>query len=627
MKLFTLSKSRKALFSIYHLFLRKRKKLPPEQSSEIVEDLKALEKTVMSRDRAGASSLAHQCLRYTRTHLKKSGFEQFRDLVFALAFALLVALTIRQVWFELYEIPTGSMRPTFKEGDRLVVSKTTFGINRPFSAQHFYFDPKLPERSGIMVFTVENMDVHDAETLYFYFFPGKKQLVKRLLGKPGDTLYFYGGKIYGVDAAGKDITPLLQPKELEQIDHIPFIRFDGNVVTTEPFQSGVGEGYRNAIIYQMNEPVARLSLLSNHNVEGELLSLKQIRDRSMPPIKNYFDLWGFKNFATARLLTKEQIKKRLNKLDQDVGEGTLYLDLKHHPSLDDLALGKDQLGRLRPKFVLSRAVIPLDEPHLRRIFDNLYTVRFVVKNNFAMRYGMSPGSSTHFLPRLEGVPDGTYEFYHGEAYQIKWGSVAKKLSKDHSLYKFTPERVQLFFNLGIDFDTRLYSDALGELFDTSRFAYFRDGDLYLMGTPVIKKGEAALSSFITRQKTRAEEANLQNPYHPFVDEGAPYKDGKLDVEKIRQFGLRIPENMYLGLGDNFAVSSDSRDFGFVPQGNLRGAPSFIFWPTGPRFGVPNQPPYPWINFPRIIVWGLVLVAIIFWRLWHRRRYRLPLKFE
>ena len=196
MKLLSLRKSRKVLFSIYHLYRKKRKKLSPEQTGEIAEDLKSLEQALLNRDREGASSLAHQCLRHTKTHLRKGGFEQLRDMVFALAFALIVALTIRQVWFELYEIPTGSMRPTFKEGDRLVVSKTSFGINMPFSPDHFYFDPKLPERAGIMVFTVENMDVRDPDTLYFYLFPGKKQLVKRLLGKPGDTLYFYGGRTY-----------------------------------------------------------------------------------------------------------------------------------------------------------------------------------------------------------------------------------------------------------------------------------------------------------------------------------------------------------------------------------------------------------------------------------------------
>jgi len=112
--------------------------------------------------------------------------------VTGIVFALLVAVLIRTMWFELYTIPTGSMRPTLKEQDFLVVSKTDYGINVPLQAAHFYFDPTLVQRGSIIVFNGENMDIEDADTTYFYLFPGKKQFVKRLIGKPGDSLYFYG---------------------------------------------------------------------------------------------------------------------------------------------------------------------------------------------------------------------------------------------------------------------------------------------------------------------------------------------------------------------------------------------------------------------------------------------------
>ena len=32
---------------------------------------------------------------------------------------------------------------------------------------------------------------------YIFILSGKKQYIKRLMGKPGDILYFYGGEIYG----------------------------------------------------------------------------------------------------------------------------------------------------------------------------------------------------------------------------------------------------------------------------------------------------------------------------------------------------------------------------------------------------------------------------------------------
>ena len=105
------------------------------------------------------------------------------------------------------------------------------------------------------------------------------------------------------------------------------------------------------------------------------------------------------------------------------------------------------------------------------------------------------------------------------------------------------------------------------------------------------------------------------------------KDGKLDLDLIRQNGLLVPEEMYLVLGDNHAMSADSRDFGFVPQSNLRGAPDMIFWPPGPRWGAPNQPAYPFFNGPRTVVWFLAGLAILGGTLYWRRRNALPLKFD
>lgn len=72
------------------------------------------------------------------------------------------------------------------------------------------------------------------------------------------------------------------------------------------------------------------------------------------------------------------------------------------------------------------------------------------------------------------------------------------------------------------------------------------------------------------------------------------------------------------------MSADSREFGFVPEQNLKGAPDCIFWPPGPRFGSPNQPAYPFMNFPRAIMWTVVAGAILAYTLYQKRRNKLPL---
>ncbi len=88
-------------------------------------------------------------------------------------YALVIALFIRTFIAQPFKIPTSSMVPTFKPGDRIFVNKFIYGAQIPFTGIHF---PKLrePERGDIIVF------ISPVER--------KKYLVKRLVGKPGDTV-------------------------------------------------------------------------------------------------------------------------------------------------------------------------------------------------------------------------------------------------------------------------------------------------------------------------------------------------------------------------------------------------------------------------------------------------------
>ncbi|MCI0382137.1 MAG: signal peptidase I [Chlamydiae bacterium] len=610
MKKVSFRKAKKLVFTLYHLFKKKRKHLKESEIKEIREDFQGLQNAILEKNKEKTTHFYFRCYGYTKTKLKKNLFNQLLDLVGALVFALIIALAIRQLWFELYEIPTGSMRPTFKEKDRLVVSKTSFGINFPFHPGHFYFDPDLVKRSETAIFTVENMDVKDPDMLYFYLFPGKKQLVKRIIGKPGDTLYFYGGEIYGIDQFGNDISRQLQSENLKLIDHIPFIRFEGNVTVSEPKRYLQTFLFKETVVHQVNEPICKLTFIDNQHLQGEMLSLKTIRSPSQFPIEDYGKLWGIDNFAVAKLLTKEQVK--------DQG-GILYLELKHHPSLSSLKLGKDQLGRLRPMFSLATSIIPLQEEHLRNLFFHLYTARFIVNDGYVGRYSFDRKFfKSGNVAQLPGVPDGTYEFYYGKAYQIIFGGIAKEVPSDHPLYHFSPERLQFLFNFGIDFDWRYYDlNLLPEGMDTSRYVYFRDGNLYAMGEPFLFKGDPTLEKFIAKEKEKQ---------FPFIDANAPLlPDGTLDMEKIKRYGLLVPSEMYFVLGDNHAMSGDSREFGFVPQNNLRGSPSWIFWPPGSRFGKPNQLSTPIFTLPNFIIWGAALIIVISWRVVYRKRKRLPLQ--
>lgn len=622
-KKYRLHKSKKVLLHVYNRFLKRKKRLTVLAQEELKQAFLDLQDSILQRNQAEASQKAHALEHLDRTLLKRSRFETIRDFVVGIAFALLVAVMIRQTWFELYEIPSGSMRPTFKEQDRLSVSKTDFAINIPLTTKHLYFNPNLLQRSGIVIFTVEGMDFRDADTVYFYLFPGKKQLIKRLIGKPGDTLYFYGGKVYGIDEAGNDISSELQLPQLDKIDHIPFFTFEGRVSTAPSAIEGI---FSPVMLYHMNQPIARMYALSSTQAKGELLP----RILTQDPNIHYRNLWGFENFSMARLLTKEQVRQLTDQDPNTMEEGALYLELKHHPHLINGKMGYDEWNRLRPMLNVSTSIIPLQERHLRTLFENLYTARFIVKDGVARRFGVNPHRSGagSFFPYLPGVPDGTYEFYYGKAYEVKFQGVTFELPSSHPLYCFDPQRLQLLFNIGLEFDTRYSPQTKDRVIAPPRYGYYRHQDLYLMGAPILEKNDPTLLAFLEREEKRAALSLQQKPYLPYVDQGPPLlADRSLNKDMIRRFGLKVPPKSYFVLGDNHANSGDSREFGFVPEDNLRGGPSFIFWPPGSRWGFPNQPPYHLFNPARVTIWIVAALGFGTWYAISRKRNRFPLKFD
>lgn len=104
-----------------------------------------------------------------------------------LVYAGLIAVAIRTVLFEPFNIPSGSMIPTLQIGDYLFVSKYSYGYSRYslpfspplFSGRIFASDPK---RGDIAVFKWPR----DNRTDY----------IKRIIGLPGDTVQMRAGQLY-----------------------------------------------------------------------------------------------------------------------------------------------------------------------------------------------------------------------------------------------------------------------------------------------------------------------------------------------------------------------------------------------------------------------------------------------
>jgi signal peptidase I len=602
---YSFKKCRHILNQVNNWYQKKGDTLSPSLREELEKDLYHLDQALLEKDKDKANHFARKLEQFSKEHCKKSTFQFAKEMVIALVLALAIATVVRQMWFEIYEIPTGSMRPTFKEKDDLTVSKLSFGINIPLQTQHFYFDPNLTQRTSVLIFSGDKIPFIDQTTYYFNVLPYTKRYIKRLIGKPGDTLYFYGGKIYGIDKEGHEIKELLDSPYMKGLEHIPFITFEGYISSKGPDR---------IVFHQMYQPLGMLSLTYNGNLSGQIYNGKEwvredLQSLNQPhdSVKAYADFYGIKNFAMARLLTKEELQ--FSEADsKGLPDAPLYLELRHTPTLKNPKIQKFPQGY---SILLKTAasLIPLQQQHLDAIMQHMYTARFVIDKGVAYNYSIENVHSNREAPKVTDIPDGTYEFYFGKASKIGFGGIASDVDASSPLYNHDPKNVQFLYNLGIRLDKSYIPQNKNQITYPQRYAYFKDGDLYLLNAPILKKEDPTLADFLKRE---------EKSETPFKDFGPPK-----DKDFIKTFGVHIPEKHYLVLGDNHAMSGDSREFGFVPEANLQGAPSLIIWPPGDRMGRPMQKPYPIFNLPRIIIWSLALVILGTWYMLHRRKVRTP----
>ena len=118
--------------------------------------------------------------------MKKNLLNSIIENLKTFLYALIIAVIIRSFFFQPFYIPSSSMEPTLLIGDRIFVSKYTYGYSRhsfPFSPPLFKkrLLEKKPNYGDLVVFKTPS----DNRTDY----------IKRLIGMPGDTIQLQNGEL------------------------------------------------------------------------------------------------------------------------------------------------------------------------------------------------------------------------------------------------------------------------------------------------------------------------------------------------------------------------------------------------------------------------------------------------
>lgn len=138
--------------------------------------------------------------------LRSRALKWWKNEIRPLFIIALVVFSIRSSLADWNDVPTGSMKPTILEGDRVFVNKLAYDLKVPFTTWHLaqWGDP---QRGDIVVF----YSPHDG-----------KRLVKRVVGLPGDLIelrdesLIINGSALNYTALGSDVSNRLSNQEQQR---------------------------------------------------------------------------------------------------------------------------------------------------------------------------------------------------------------------------------------------------------------------------------------------------------------------------------------------------------------------------------------------------------------------------
>jgi signal peptidase I len=114
---------------------------------------------------------------------------------------LFFIVVLRSFLYEPFQIPSASMKPTFTEGDFILVNKFNYGLRLPVTSKKV-IEIGLPQKGDIAVFKAPHAPTVD--------------YIKRVIGTPGDTVIYSRNKeLFLIPACSKEVPKAECPKKIK----------------------------------------------------------------------------------------------------------------------------------------------------------------------------------------------------------------------------------------------------------------------------------------------------------------------------------------------------------------------------------------------------------------------------
>lgn len=194
--------------------------------------------------------------KYQKDH--KTFLSEVLDWIDAIVFAVIVVFFINQWLFQLFVIPSPSMESTLMTGDRVLVSKLTYGVEL-YPEGPKVFSSRTPDRGDIITFYNPESESRGAlfNILSQFIFRGtftlvnidrkadgnirEALLVKRAAAVAGDTVTFRNGDAY-IKASGTNNyidERLLNPNSQRTISSNNYVGYNAQAILDGLYNGGI----------------------------------------------------------------------------------------------------------------------------------------------------------------------------------------------------------------------------------------------------------------------------------------------------------------------------------------------------------------------------------------------------